>query len=134
MSTVAEKSRVKHLQAAADCAARAESGPAPSVVQRYFRHVATEDLLPRDPADLYGAVVSHVELASTRPLGTAAVSVFNPTVEAEGWRSEHTVVQIVTDDMPFLVDSVNAAVAASGRAEHLLVHPVLIVQIGRAHV
>jgi glutamate dehydrogenase len=126
MSTVAEKSRVKHLQAAADCAARAGSSPAPSVVQRYFRHVATEDLLPRDPADLYGAVVSHVELGHNRPVGTAAVSVFNPTVEAEGWRSEHTVVQIVTDDMPFLVDSVNAAVAASGRAEHLLVHPVLI--------
>ena len=127
MSTVAEKSRVKHLQAAADCAARAGSGPAPSVVQRYFRHVATEDLLPRDPADLYGAVVSHVELGHNRPVGTAAVSVFNPTVEAEGWRSEHTVVQIVTDDMPFLVDSVTNAIVGQDLDIHLLVHPQLVV-------
>jgi len=34
------------------------------------------------------------------------VRAYNPTREQHGWQSTHTVVEIVNDDMPFLVDSV----------------------------
>jgi glutamate dehydrogenase len=32
--------------------------------------------------------------------------VYNPTFDQDGYDSTHTIVDIVTDDMPFLVDSV----------------------------
>src|SRR3954452_20033906 len=69
---------------------------------RYLRHVAVEDLVEREPIDLAGAVTSHLQLAGDRPQGTANVRVFTPTVEVNGWSTGHTVVEVVTDDMPFL--------------------------------
>ena len=51
--------------------------------------------------------MSQYELAATGPQGTANIRVFTPTVAEHGWSAGgHTVVEVVTDDMPFLVDSV----------------------------
>ena len=94
----------------------------------YFRHVPGEDLEARRPADLLGAMVSHVELASDRPPGTARVRVHTPTEDADGWSCGGPVVEIVTDDMPFLVDSVAAELTRLGRSLRLVIHPVLSVQ------
>ena len=54
--------------------------------------------------------------------------VFTPTVDEHGWSTGHTVIEIVTDDMPFLVDSVTAELGREGRALHLVVHPQLAVR------
>ena len=50
--------------------------------------------------------------------------VFNPTIEEHGWQSTHTIVEIVNDDMPFLVDSVTMEVNRHGLTLHLIVHPI----------
>ena len=50
---------------------------------------------------------------------------FNPTLKSHGWESPHTVLQIVNDDMPFLVDSVTMALAEQGIGVHVLGHPVV---------
>src|SRR5262249_49369553 len=82
------------------------------LVPVYYRHVAYEDIEARTPTDIYGAAVSHLRLAAERPQGTATVRVFTPTVDEHGWSADgHTVVEIVTDDMPFLVDSVTMALS-----------------------
>ena len=47
------------------------------------------------------------------------VDVFTPTVAGNEWTCGHTVVQVITDDMPFLLDSVVAAITAQGRSLHL---------------
>ncbi|MEI2764871.1 MAG: NAD-glutamate dehydrogenase [Dermatophilaceae bacterium] len=128
MTTSLEQSRTQVLNAAARLAGRGAGPDLESFLGRYYRHVSTEDLLARAPEDLLGAALSHRDLARERPVGTAAVVVFNPTVEAQGWASLHTVVQIVTDDMPFLVDSVTMAVTVQGRVAYLIVHPQLVVR------
>ncbi len=84
--------------------------------------------MARGAEDLLGAALSHRELAQSRPVGTAKVDVFNPSVEEHGWASGHTVVQIVTDDMPFLVDSVTAELLRMDRTVHLVVHPTMRVR------
>ncbi|MFW6034444.1 MAG: NAD-glutamate dehydrogenase, partial [bacterium] len=98
-----------------------------ALLKRYYRHVAPEDLVDRDPVDVYGAAASHRRMAAERPQGTAAVRVYTPTVDEHGWSSGHTVVEIVTDDMPFLVDSVTMALGRMERNIHLVVHPQLVV-------
>ena len=98
-------------------------------LRTYFRHVAPEDLLSRSEADLYGAAMSHFDLARSRPQGTANVRALTPNESEQGWRaSGHTVVEVVTDDMPFLVDSVTMALGAQGRSVHVVVHPQLLVR------
>jgi len=100
-----------------------------AVINRYYRHVALDDLADRGPADLYGAAASSLELAAHRPQGTAKIRVLTPAAEG-GWgtgRNRRSVVEIVTDDMPFLVDSVTAELTRTGQGIHLVVHPVLAV-------
>ncbi len=97
-------------------------------VREYYRFVAPEDLLSREPLDLAGAALSHLELAHRRTQGTALVRVLSPTVEVDGWHSPHTVVEVVTDDMPFLVDTATAELTRHDLAIHLVVHPVVHVR------
>jgi glutamate dehydrogenase len=98
---------------------------------RYFRDVEPEDLAEREPADLYGAALSHWNFARKREPGRARVRVFNPTLEEHGWQSTHTIIEIVNDDMPFLVDSVTMEVNRHGLTMHLIIHPIMSVERGK---
>ncbi|MFJ8166375.1 NAD-glutamate dehydrogenase [Streptomyces sp. NPDC096136] len=97
-------------------------------LQRYYLHTAPEDLADRDPVDVFGAALSHYRLAENRPQGTASVRVHTPTVEENGWTSSHSVVEVVTDDMPFLVDSVTNELSRQGRGIHVVIHPQVVVR------
>src|SRR5215510_5319319 len=95
-------------------------------VSEYFQEVAPEDLIERRVDDLYGAALSHWNFARKREPGKPKLRVFNPTVEEHGWQSTHTVIEIVNDDMPFLVDSVTMEVNRHGLTLHLIIHPVMM--------
>ncbi|WP_406477106.1 NAD-glutamate dehydrogenase [Streptomyces sp. NBC_01615] len=97
-------------------------------LQRYYLHTAPEDLTDRDPVDVFGAAFSHYRLAENRPQGTANVRVHTPTVEENGWMCSHSVVEVVTDDMPFLVDSVTNELSRQGRGIHVVIHPQFVVR------
>src|SRR5918911_3396779 len=125
-----ESERADIIDRAVEAAGRAgqrEEGVGPFLA-RYYKHVALEDLTERDPIDLAGAALSHRQLAVNRPQGAANVRVFTPTVDEYGWTSGHTVLEIVTDDMPFLVDSVTTELSRQDRGIHLLVHPQMVVR------
>ncbi|GGY97461.1 NAD-glutamate dehydrogenase [Streptomyces nitrosporeus] len=97
-------------------------------LQRYYLHTAPEDVVDRDPVDVFGAASSHYRLAGDRPQGTANVRVHTPTIEENGWTCSHSVVEVVTDDMPFLVDSVTNVLSRQGRGIHLVIHPQIVVR------
>ena len=80
----------------------------------FYRHIDPNDLTGRDPAAIHGAVHHLVDSAASRASGLAIVTATNPTVEADGWACGRTVVTVVTDDMPFLVDSVTGELSAWG--------------------
>ena len=94
-------------------------------VAHYYAQVDAEDLDERPAADLYGAALSHWNLARKREPGRARVRAFNPTLDEHGWQSRHTVIEIVNDDMPFLVDSVAMEVNRHGLTLHLIIHPIV---------
>ena len=96
--------------------------------RRYFGQVDPEDLAERELADLYGAALSHWNFAHKRDPGQVRVRVFNPSIAEHGWQSTHTVIEIVNDDMPFLVDSVTMEVNRHGLTLHLIIHPIVDVQ------
>src|SRR5215210_2279338 len=94
-------------------------------VRHYFRRVPPEDLAEFELVDLYGAALAHFAFARHRTPGTPKVRVYNPEFEQHGWTSPHTVVEMVTDDMPFLVDSTTMELGARGSGIHVLIHPVM---------
>ena len=94
-------------------------------IQQYYRNTALDDLKDRAVEDLAGAALSHLRLALRRKPGTPCIRVGNPAPHTDGWSSGHSIVQIVTDDMPFLVDSTSMVLNRRGSYIHLTVHPVL---------
>ena len=132
MAVRAEEQKNEAVEAVAALATRRlGDGHAAAVarfVRRFYSHVPPEDILDRAPEDLYGAALSLWRFAETRPPGRARLRVIDPRVEEEGWRSPRTIVEIVNDDMPFLVDSVTAALAGEGFAVNLVIHPILRVE------
>ncbi|MET7716004.1 NAD-glutamate dehydrogenase [Streptomyces sp. NPDC005407] len=126
---VAENSPVGgHLPTGAEQGERPDQDTLLSYLQRYYLHTAPEDLADRDPVDIFGAALSHYRLAENRPQGTANVRVHTPTIEENGWTCSHSVVEVVTDDMPFLVDSVTNELSRQGRGIHVVIHPQVIVR------
>jgi glutamate dehydrogenase len=97
-------------------------------VAGYFGHVDPEDMAEREPDDLYGAAISHWNFARRRDSAQVRVRAFNPSIEEHGWQSTHTIVEIVNDDMPFLVDSVTMEVNRHGLTLHLIIHPIVGVE------
>lgn len=120
--------RARTSAAGADGSARPGQDTVLAYLQRYYLHTAPEDLSGRDPVDVFGAAASHYRLAENRPQGTANVRVHTPTVEENGWTCSHSVVEVVTDDMPFLVDSVTNELSRQGRGIHVVIHPQVTVR------
>jgi glutamate dehydrogenase len=106
------------------------AGLAPEIgelIRLYYRHIPAEEIVGDEPVNLVGAVRSHLRLARHRMPGRPAVRLLNPTVAEDGWAREATVVQVVTDDMPYLVDSIAAEFARDGVQVQRIVHPIVVV-------
>ena len=67
-------------------------------------------------------------LAQDRAPGEVKVHVYNPEPERDGWESPHTVIEVVSDDMPFIVDSVTMELARGSYGIDLVIHPVIRVR------
>jgi glutamate dehydrogenase len=104
---------------------RATAEEAERFVRLYYRHVPPDDILGESSDDLYGAALSLWQFGAERDPGTPRIRAYNPRYDAHGWHSSHTVVEIVNDDMPFLVDSTTAALNRMGLTVHLVIHPVV---------
>ncbi|MGB6976380.1 MAG: NAD-glutamate dehydrogenase [Gammaproteobacteria bacterium] len=91
-------------------------------VPLFYGNAPLEDLIQRSIADLYGALMTMWDLMEYRQPNECKIRVFNPHFEQNGWQSTHTIVQIITDDMPFLVDSVGVELTRLGFTTHLIIH------------
>ena len=106
-----------------------EAGRAEAFVRQYYRWVSPDDLADRSQLDVYGAALAHFNFArKRRARARPQVRVYNPRFDSDGWQSTHTAVEIVTDDMPFLIDSVAMELNRRGFGVHLIIHPVMRVR------
>ncbi|MEP3248407.1 MAG: NAD-glutamate dehydrogenase [Sneathiella sp.] len=97
-------------------------------VEKLYERLAPEDVLGIQPDNLYGSALSVYKFSANRDPGTPKIRAFSPSLDEHGWKTSHTVIEIVNDDMPFLVDSVTAALNQRGINVHLVIHPVIHVE------
>ena len=102
-----------------------DSGLSEPFRRLYYAEVDPEELAARADPDLQGAAAAHLTFGKHFSSGKARLRVYNPVREQHGWASAHTVIEIVNDDMPFLVDSATMEVNRQGLTLHLVIHPVL---------
>jgi glutamate dehydrogenase len=101
------------------------TGDVERFVRAYYADAAPEDV---SELDLYGAALAHWHLLHRRRPGELKIRAYTPTLEEHGWQSTHSVVEIVSDDMPFIVDSVAMALTRRGSAIHVFIHPMIKVR------
>src|SRR6266550_6171028 len=128
MTLAAEERKVELVQRLAAEAHKRGGEPAGDFVWRYFALVSPDDIIYTAFETLLGSVLSLWEFGKQRRPGCPNVRLFNPTADKNGWSLEHTIVEVVNDDMPFLVDSVTAEINQRERKIHLLLHPVVRVK------
>ena len=93
-----------------------------ALADRFYRHVPDEELRAHALGQLVDLVQGMRELAARRPAGQAVIEVIDPPGMSV------TLVRIVTDDMPFLVDSVTMELLREGRSIIVVMHPQLVVR------
>ncbi|AVT31549.1 NAD-glutamate dehydrogenase [Plantactinospora sp. BC1] len=96
---------------------------AATLVDRFWRFAPDEELIGFTPAEMLAAAKAHRDLAQQRVPGELKLRIHEPDEE-----QQHTVIEIVTDDMPFLVDSVTALLTGHHLDVHMLVHPLVVVR------
>jgi len=130
MSTIeAKKSALVRKAASLACQLSdpVEQATADRFIAQFYEHVPPADVAERSPRNLYGAALSLWRFAGRRRPDQAKIRVHNPDADADGWSSPHTIVEIVNEDMPFLVDSVTGAINSSSRVVDLIIHPIVTV-------
>ena len=108
--------------------AAAGTEEAQAFARRLYERVADKDLAAASAEQRAAAALALLAFARRRLPGVAKVRVFNPTAAEHGFESRHTIVQIVNDDMPFLVDSIANELNRRELGVHLLAHPVMPVR------
>ena len=100
--------------------------PLGEFVQAYYRGVGEDDLRLREPADFAASAATHLEFGRVRRRRRAAgARLQSGSAGGDGWVSPCTIVEVVTDDMPFLVDSLAMVLDDAGLPIQVMVHPVL---------
>jgi len=94
-------------------------------LRQYYANVSVPDLIERGAGNLAGGAQAIFKFAANRKPGEAKIRVYNPGEAKDGWECGHTVIEIVNDDMPFLVDSVTAELSRQGLIVYLVIHPVI---------
>ncbi|NLA68240.1 MAG: NAD-glutamate dehydrogenase [Gammaproteobacteria bacterium] len=98
----------------------------------FYKRMGDDEVVLHEPDGWAALATDFLAFLGKRKRGTASVRLFNPTLASHGWETQHTVLQIANDDMPFLVDSVTMALADLGVGVHVLGHPVLALERDRA--
>jgi len=97
-------------------------------VERYYARSDPADLAIRHVPDLYGVAMAHFGFGRTRQPGEVRLRAYAPDVDRFGYVSPHSVVELVVEDMPFLVDTMTMELTRRGCGLHLVIHPVMTVR------
>ncbi len=86
-----------------------------------------DDLMDSPPETLFAIAQSMWSMSKKRASGQPLIKILNPRDgKKDGWATKHTVIQIVNDDMPFLVDSITGCLAVTLHYRiHMMHHPIL---------
>ena len=93
--------------------------------RQFLRHYPAVEDEAYTPAEQARMISGAFDFMRRRKPGELLIRVYNPAEQEHGWSSTHTVVEMVNDDMPFLVDSVVLALSRLNVGVHLIIHPVV---------
>jgi glutamate dehydrogenase len=121
-----EATRASIKQAGVALARRRSDIPA-NFVEQLYGHAVPEDLARYAPDDLATLAARAYDFVAERPSGTSKIRCETIALAHSGDRNSLTVLEIVNDDMPFLVDSVMGEITDRKLEVRLVAHPIFSV-------
>ena len=97
-------------------------------LKAYYANVPSQDIQDNSPATLFALAHGHWKQSQVRSRRKALIRVFNPDAKKDGWQCNYTVIEIINDDMSFLVDSITAEINQQNLTVHLVIHPLFAVR------
>lgn len=94
-------------------------------VQQFYQKMPAMDLERIDPARAAAIALSAYDYAASRKPGEVKIRIYQPRKKEHGWESDHMVVEMLNDDMPFLVDSVSAELQRQQLMPLQTIHPLI---------
>lgn len=91
----------------------------------YYSSAPLIDLNEWKLEDLYGSTLACWQFIQCRIRAQAKVRVFNPDYEQHGWQSTHTIIEVLQEDMPFVVDSLRMELNRRNLTIHAIHNAVL---------
>lgn len=91
-------------------------------IRQFYTTVAIEDLQEWNVEDLYGAAMNFWSLIQQCEPNETKIRIYNPDFERHGWQTTHTVIEVLTKDMPFIVDSLRIVLNRMGLTCYLAIH------------
>lgn len=125
-----EEERIAHrlVEQANDALKGRDGGVDAGFVSRLFEHAAPEDLVGYSPDEIAALAEQAWQFLQSRKPGNPKIRFANPDMPPAAARLKSiSVIEIVNDDMPFLVDSVMSALTDHNLSIRLVVHPILTV-------
>lgn len=118
----------KKMSEATSAGHPAQPGDLKAFTDLLFSHVAAEDIAAYDAADLTRFAAGALELLSEpRASRTTRVRLRDEVVDHAGVRRELTIIEVINDNMPFLLDSTLAELGDQGIEPNLVAHPIIAV-------
>ncbi len=117
----------------ADKAPKTQRTDLTAFAEQYLANVPPEDLAGVPTEHLFAAVMRSWKLIQHHAPASLLVDVFNPDKEKNGWNAPYTVVEVLSMDMPFLVESVRMELNRREVTMHRLQEVVLKVERDKRH-
>lgn len=97
-----------------------------SFFKTFYTNVPNEDILMMAPENLAKTAEKHLTMSYERQVGDIpSIEIYTPTLKENGWNAGRTIIDIVNDDMAFLVDSVVAEIIRHKYQIAVFIHPIL---------
>ena len=128
-SRVDDQTRMEQLIGEAE--AKAPTAHEQRFVRQFFADVPPAEFLGVGAETAWALAQDFWAFAASRRPGELKIRLRNPDAQpdmADG-AGNHSVIDIINDDMPFLVDSVSAEIHRQGLTVHLVIHPIM--HVGR---
>ena len=102
-------------------------------IRFYYASASPVDFCEWRLDDLYGSTVACWQFLQQRKPDEVKVRVFNPDYEAHGWQSTHTIVEVLHQDMPFIVDSLRMELNQRNLRIHAINNAILTLKRDETH-
>ncbi len=95
-----------------------------SFIQQFYDKMPVSDLEHFEPKQAVALAASAFQFFETRTPHAPKIRIFTPNKKDHGYDAKYLVIELINDDMPFLVDSLSAEITRQGFIIRETVHPI----------